>query len=136
MIADYRRKGWNTDKLMVDLQKRFALPAAVFVFALLGIPLGIQKVRSAKLTGFTMALGVVIVYYILFKTLEAVGEDSKINPILAIWLPNIIMGTLGLYFFRLALKDSENRVLARASDVTSIVSRRLRRYVGVKGERR
>jgi lipopolysaccharide export system permease protein len=56
-----RARGANPAPYLIDLHKRFALPASVFVFALLGLPLGIQKIRAAKFTGFSTALGVVLV---------------------------------------------------------------------------
>jgi lipopolysaccharide export system permease protein len=89
--------GEPSDSLYIDLHKRFALPASVFVFALLGVPLGIQRVRSARLTGFTVAVGVFLLYYVFTKSLEALGDNGFINPVLAAWCPDIVLASLGLF---------------------------------------
>ncbi|HRT70704.1 MAG TPA: hypothetical protein P5308_05030, partial [Syntrophales bacterium] len=36
---------------------------------------------------------------------EAFGETGKIPPTVAVWSPNIIMGTLGIYLFVMAANE-------------------------------
>ena len=100
-----RARGANPAPYLIDLHKRFALPASVFVFALLGLPLGIQKIRAAKFTGFSTALGVVLVYYILSTAFEAIGEAGTINAIAAVWASDAIFLAAGIYVFLRAGKD-------------------------------
>lgn len=95
----------NAGPYMIDLHKRFALPVSVFVFAVVGIPLGIQRVRSARFTGFSVALGVVLVYYVLSTAFEALGENSVINPVFAVWGSDVIFLVAGIYIFYRAAKD-------------------------------
>ena len=104
-------RGVNTAPFVIDLHKRFALPASVFVFSLLGVPLGLQKMRSARSTGFSIALGVVLVYYVLSTALEAAGENGVINPVLSVWGSDIIMGAAGAYIFYMTAKD--RKILGR-----------------------
>ncbi len=98
-------RGENQAPFIIDLHKRFALPASVFVFALIGVPLAIQKIRTAKFTSFSMALGVVLTYYLLSTAMESLGEGGSINPILAVWGSDIIMGIAGCYIFLMTSKD-------------------------------
>lgn len=97
--------GKSPAPFIIDLHKRFALPASVFVFALLGLPLGIQKIRAAKFTGFSIALGIVLVYYVLSTAFEAIGEKGSLNPVLAVWASDIIFFATGLFIFFRAVKD-------------------------------
>jgi lipopolysaccharide export system permease protein len=90
---------------LIDLHKRFALPASVFVFGLLGLPLGIQKIRAAKFTGFSIALGVVLIYYVLSTAFEALGEAGSLNAIAAVWASDFIFLAAGLFIFSRASKD-------------------------------
>jgi lipopolysaccharide export system permease protein len=99
-------RGENQAPFIIDLHKRFALPASVFVFALIGVPLAIQKVRTARFTSFSMALGVVLTYYLLSTVMESLGEGANINPILAVWGSDIIMGIAGCYIFFMTSRDS------------------------------
>ena len=47
-----------------------------------------------------------ILYYILIVGAEQLADKNQLNPILSMWLPNIILGTLGIY---LIYKNSKNR---------------------------
>lgn len=98
-------RGQDPAQHLVNLHKRFALPASVFVFALLGVPLGIQKIRAAKFTGFSIALGVVLVYYVLSTAFEALGETGSMNAIAAAWASDIIFLCAGLFVFFRASKE-------------------------------
>lgn len=104
-IREAEAAGRPTHHLVIDLHKRFALPASVFVFAFLGLPLGMQRVRSARLTGFSVAVGVFVFYYVAIKSLEALGENGYIDPVLSIWAPNITLAALGLFIlYRTAME--------------------------------
>jgi len=102
---ELKGRGENPSPVIIDVHKRFSLPASIFVFSLLGIPLGLQKVRSSRFTGFGVALAVVLLYYIASTALEALGENGRLNPILAVWGSNIIFGAAGAIVFYSAFKD-------------------------------
>lgn len=108
-IADIKREGRDTAPYIIDLHKRFALPASVFVFGLLGIPLGIQRVRTTRFTGFGIGLGIVLVYYLLATALESLGEKGLLNPILAVWGTDVVMGISAIYLFYRETKDKPPR---------------------------
>ncbi|MCC6502103.1 MAG: LPS export ABC transporter permease LptF [Deltaproteobacteria bacterium] len=103
--GDAEARGADPAPYLIDLHKRFALPASVFVFALLGLPLGIQKIRAAKLSGFSTALGVVLVYYVMSTAFEAIGEAGSLNPIAAVWASDVIFLIAGIFVFLRADKD-------------------------------
>lgn len=91
-------------KLLWDMQlefhRRFALPFACFVFALVGVPLGIQNQRSGKATGFSLSIGVLLIYYIILSTGKTLGEKGLAYPSVAVWAPNLILFALGAYLFK------------------------------------
>lgn len=92
-------------KLTIDYHERFAQPAAVFAFALLGITLGIQKVRSTRLTGFSLALVILILFYSISKFFENIGDNGILSPALAAWAPTLTLFIMGLILFVLARKE-------------------------------
>ena len=98
-IDSIKQEGENPSPYIIDMHKRFVLPSSVFVFGLIGIPLAIQHVRTSRYRGFIIALAVMLIYYIMSTAFEAFGEDGGINPLIAVWGSNIIMGTAGLYRF-------------------------------------
>jgi len=96
--------GKDTAADVFDLHERFALPASVFVFTLIGVPLGIHRVRTARYTSFIIALAVAITYYFFYSFLEPLGQGGKINPVLAVWGSDILFGVFGSYIFLKKLK--------------------------------
>ncbi|MBI5233766.1 MAG: LPS export ABC transporter permease LptF [Deltaproteobacteria bacterium] len=132
-IASSRSMGENTTGYVLDLNKRFALPAAVFVFALLGVPMGLQRVRSARLVGFTMALFVALVYYTLSKTLEALGKAGTLNPVVSVWAVDIVMAGAGFYMLSRAAKDAPIVMIARFEKAMSKIFDRLNTFFTSSG---
>ncbi|WP_246559143.1 LPS export ABC transporter permease LptF [Citrifermentans pelophilum] len=100
----------------LEYHRRFATPFACFVFALAGVPLGIQNRRSGKGGGFAVSIGLLIVYYIVLSAAKTAGEKDLLNAALAMWLPNVIFLALGgWFFFRSAQEKSVLGPLAPAA---------------------
>jgi len=92
-IENLRRRIDNYD---VEIHKKFSIPFACVVFVLLGGPLGIRMRRG----GFAnMAVSVVffMVYYLFLIGGEQFADRRLMAPWLAMWLPNIVLGSLGIY---------------------------------------
>lgn len=85
---------------LIEFHRRFSLPFACFVFALVGVPLGIQNQRSGKAAGFSVSIGVILVYYVVLSAGKTLGQKGIVHPALAVWAPDIIFLLLGLYLFR------------------------------------
>jgi lipopolysaccharide export system permease protein len=85
---------------LIEYHRRFALPLACFVFAVIGVPLGIQNHRSGKSAGFSISIGVILLYYIIFNTGKTLGQNGFVPPAVAVWSPDIIFLLLGGYLFR------------------------------------
>ncbi len=108
-LLENMRKGGIDDAarrdMIIELNKKFSIPLSCLVFAIIGIPLGIVSRRSGKSRGFTVGLFVVTIYYTLQLAGEALGETGKLPPVIAVWAPNILMGSLGTYLFFMAAKE-------------------------------
>jgi lipopolysaccharide export system permease protein len=87
-------------EMILELNRRIALPFACFVFAMVGIPLGIQNHRSGKAAGFSLSIGVILIYYIILSTGKTLAERKLFHPAVGVWAPNILLFTAGLYLFR------------------------------------
>jgi len=96
-------------KMLLDMRlefhRRFALPFACFVFAFVGVPLGIQNQRSGKATGFSLSIGVILIYYIILTVGKTFGEKGMVHPAVAVWAPNLILLAMGAYLFRKAATE-------------------------------
>jgi lipopolysaccharide export system permease protein len=62
--------------------------------------------KSRQGTGFLIALGFLIAFtfIIFFMMSRAFAENGSLNPLLAVWLPNIIFGLITIYLYRLVPK--------------------------------
>jgi hypothetical protein len=50
------------------------------------------------MVGFGIGLGLVLVYYMLLQIGRYTGQQGILPPGFAIWLPNLVIGLLGLGF--------------------------------------
>ena len=81
----------------VEIHKKFALPAACLVFALIGLPLGLSGRRgSGRSSGFALSIGIILVYWILLDNGEKTARIGHMAPWFAMWRPNLLLGVAGL----------------------------------------
>ncbi len=78
--------------------KRLVIPFAPLVFALVGVPLGLQSNRSGKGAGFALALIISLFYYLLLSIARTVAENGALPAYLILWLPNLLFFCGGAYF--------------------------------------
>ncbi|MDD5475519.1 MAG: LPS export ABC transporter permease LptF [Syntrophales bacterium] len=98
-LREGKVSGAERNVLLMELNKRLAVPLTCIVFALIALPLGMVKHRTAKSRGFVIGLFIVAVYYVLQLGGDALGETGKIHPVTAAWAPNVILGAAGLWLF-------------------------------------
>jgi len=96
------------NRLKVEIHKKFAMPVACLVFVLIGAPLGIMTRKSSWTLG--VAIGMFFVYWAFLIAGEELADRSIITPFMSMWLPNIVMGAVGLWISWQAMR--ERRVLS------------------------
>ncbi len=100
-ISLLRERGADNVKVyLIERYIRYMSPFAALILTFIGVILSSKKTRGG--TGFQIALGFVIafVFIIFFILSKAVAENSTMNPILAVWLPNITFTCLGLILYK------------------------------------
>jgi lipopolysaccharide export system permease protein len=95
----------NPNPYLVEIHKKFAIPTACVVFSFLGVPLGIRAHRGGRWGAFVALLPIVLFYYVGLTIGENIGDAGRIPPWLAMWTPNLIVGTLALYLLRANLRE-------------------------------
>ena len=98
-IAKNRSQGVPVTRELAEYHRKFAIPFACVVFGLLGLPLGIQPGRAVKSRGFTVSVAVIFAYYILLSVGQALAEQDRIPAAVGLWLPNVVLGVIGLIVF-------------------------------------
>ncbi len=97
-LLDRARKGGRW--YQIELQKRFAYPAACLVLMLAGVPLGLSSKRGGKSAGFVLTILLVFIYYFLSSTGVALARQHKLPVILGVWAANLLFGICGIFFLR------------------------------------
>ena len=85
-------------KALLELHRRFALPFGCFALGLLAVPLGVQSKTAKRSFGIFLGLVFYLFYYLLMSVGKIYGETGVYPPGVGMWLPNFIIGGLGLYF--------------------------------------
>ncbi len=80
----------------IEFQRRFALPAACLVLAMVGIPLGLSARKGGKSTGFVLTILLVFVYYFFSLTGVSMARQGKVTPWEGVWAGNIFFFFCGL----------------------------------------
>ncbi len=93
----------------VELHKRFSLPVVCFLFAFLGLPLGVSTRRGGRASGFTLSLLVILAYYILITGGEKAALEGKIAPPVGMWGPNLIFLVVTVALFRQEAREEKIR---------------------------
>ena len=76
-----------------------ALPWAAFGFALIGAPLGLRPARATTGIGLGLSLVIIFAYYIMFHTMNIIGEHGGVSPLVSAWVPNLVLYATGLGLF-------------------------------------
>ncbi len=86
------------DSALMELHEKFSIPFACIALGLLAFPLGVQSNTLRRSSGFSLGVFFFLSYYFLLAAGWSAGETGNFPPIIAMWLPNIFMGSTGLYF--------------------------------------
>nr|AIE90714.1 permease YjgP/YjgQ family protein [uncultured marine thaumarchaeote AD1000_06_A03] len=95
-VERLREANLPSHRPIMEIHRKFSIPIACLVFVLMGVGLGITNRKDSKLSSFALGIAVVFSYYVLMYGSEAVAAASLISPHLAMWLPNIILGFVGV----------------------------------------
>ena len=87
--------GTALGNLQINLANKLAWPFACIISILLALPLALRFGKRGRTLGIALAIILFFVYYLMISAAAAFGRNGAINPFLAAWLPNIIMGTAG-----------------------------------------
>ncbi len=96
-VAFLQGQGQLHHQPVMEIHKKFSIPVACFVFALLGLALGATSRRDGKLASFVLGIAVIFVYYVLMWLAEAMAKGYVLPAGLAMWVPNLVLGPAGLF---------------------------------------
>jgi len=74
----------------IEFHRRFALPTACVVLALVGIPLGLSSKKGGKSSGFVLTILLVFVYYSVSLIGVSLARQGKVSPAVGVWMADIL----------------------------------------------
>jgi len=95
----------DTPSLVTEFHRKISISFASMVFIIIGIPLGIFTRRGEKTIQFAIALGVIVVYYLLMALSIALSLKGIWSPCFWMYLPNIIIGVIGIILLRKTIES-------------------------------
>ena len=85
----------------VIFHQKFALPVTTIVLTLLGIPLAITPPRVRYNRGFLLSILIIFGFYLMRAFISIpLGESGALPPFIAVWIPNIVLGTIGYIAYK------------------------------------
>lgn len=108
-LSDYidqlRLQGSDELKIfLIEKHRRYASPFAVFILSLIGVSLSSRKVRGG--IGMNIGIGLALSFsYILFLQFASqFSLKGNLNPMLAMWIPNILYLLIASFLYKMAPK--------------------------------
>ena len=90
-IQEQEAKGIPTAGLWMDFYWKTAFPLASLCLMLLGAPLAAGAGRSGAGLGIGLSILLMFGYYMLLALCKGFGENGSMSPLIASWLPNLIV---------------------------------------------
>ncbi len=97
-LLKFLAKSDRADKheLEINLFDKIALPITTIVLVLIGVPLAITPPRVRYNRGFLFSILIIFAYYLIRALSISFGEAGSLIPILAAFMPNIILTIIGI----------------------------------------
>src|SRR5271170_2418112 len=96
-IRDLQQSGFDVVRLRVQLNRKLSYPLITLIMAVLAIPFSLSTGKKGAITGVAVAVGIAVVYTVVSRLSEAMGDISLLPAALAAWSPDLIFALVGAY---------------------------------------
>lgn len=95
--------GLDTLVYQVDYHSKISYAFAGLVMCLLGLPFSVGRARSGgTMVNVGISLALVFGYYVFYSSGLTMGQQGAVSPVVAAWLPNIVMASFALFLLKKA----------------------------------
>lgn len=119
-----REQGLSAHGPIMAIHRKYSLPVACLVFALLALGLGVSHRKDGKSSSFVVAIAVVLVYYFVMYVSEALAKGQQLPAEWAMWVPNIVLGMAGAALLVFRAQGRELPTLAFTVPLPAWLARR------------
>src|SRR6202044_1923010 len=82
---------------LIEFHRRFALPTACLVLAMVGIPLGLSSKKGGKSSGFVLTILLVFLYYSISLIGVSLARQGRLSPAAGGWLADFVFLVGGVF---------------------------------------
>lgn len=95
-LGRMERLGQQIREYNVEIHKKFAIAVATLVFVLIGVPIALRFPRGG--VGMVISVSIVVfgIYYVGLIGGESLADEGYVEPVLAMWATNALIGVIGL----------------------------------------
>jgi LPS export ABC transporter permease LptF/LPS export ABC transporter permease LptG len=97
LAAEMEATGQSPHNPIMEIHKKFTVPLACVVFAVLGVALGASNRKDGKLGAFVLGIAVIFAYYVIMFTAEALTKGFWIPAWFSMWIPDIVLGAAAVW---------------------------------------
>ncbi len=101
LIAREKLRGRETlNFYYIEKHRRTAQPFAGFILTMIGVCIASRKIRGGS--GLHLAIGICIsaLYIMAMQFTTTFSTKAGLDPLLAVWIPNFLFGTVAFYLYR------------------------------------
>ncbi|WKN30460.1 LptF/LptG family permease [Porifericola rhodea] len=100
-ISLLRERGANDIPLyQVEKYIRYMSPFTAIILTFIGVIMSARKSRGGSGFQIAMGFGIAFLFIIFFIFARSIAEANTMNPIVAVWIPNIIFSFIGLALYK------------------------------------
>ncbi|MFC2088544.1 LptF/LptG family permease [Calditrichota bacterium] len=115
------------NKYLVEVHKKFSIAFSAIIFILIGAPLGISARKGSLGVGATLSIFFFLIYWVGLILGEDLADRRLFTPMLAMWLPNILIGVAGFLLTWRAVKESNIIKFEKWEKFIKVIQRKSKR---------
>jgi lipopolysaccharide export LptBFGC system permease protein LptF len=85
----------ESNRYLLEIHKKFSIPAACILFVLIGTPLGILARSGGVGTGASYSMAFFVLYWAGLIGGESLADRGRINGAVAMWAPDVLLLLVG-----------------------------------------
>ncbi len=121
----------SIDAYMVEVHKKYAIPFACVVFALVGAPLGMMARRGNFGVAASLSLAFFLFYWACLIGGEKLADRDLLSPFLSMWIANFVVGILGIY---LTIRMGKEAMIIDWYRIKEVMPQKIKIWLGIPEE--
>tara|TARA_Y100001001_G_C7811207_1_gene239853 strand:- start:140 stop:604 length:465 start_codon:yes stop_codon:yes gene_type:complete len=87
----------NIGRYQVVKYKKWSTPFSIFILTLIAFSVSSVKRRGGSGINLAFGISVAMTYVFFDKVFGVLAQQSDFSPIIAVWFPNFVFGSLAIY---------------------------------------